>query len=54
VDAAKDLILTGNEITMCEVAKSALASEATAYCYFPDRLSLLREAFTEVFWPHWA
>jgi AcrR family transcriptional regulator len=51
VDAAKDLILTGKEITMREVAKSALVSEATAYRYFPDLLSLLREALADVFWP---
>jgi AcrR family transcriptional regulator len=48
VDAARDLIGTGAEITMPAVAKSALVSEATAYRYFPDLASLLREALTGV------
>ena len=51
VDAAKGLILTGRAVTMPEVARSALVSEATAYRYFPDILSLLREAFADVLWP---
>src|SRR5271165_6525822 len=44
VDAARKLIVTGGEITMPAVAKSALVSEATAYRYFPDLAALLREA----------
>lgn len=48
VAAARDLISTGGEITMAAVAKSALVSEATAYRYFPDLVSLLREALTGV------
>lgn len=44
VQAASDLILTGREVTMPEIAKAALVSEATAYRYFPDLASLLREA----------
>jgi AcrR family transcriptional regulator len=44
VQAAGDLIATGREITMLEVAKAALVSEATAYRYFPDLASLLQEA----------
>jgi AcrR family transcriptional regulator len=51
VDAAKDLILAGKEITMREVATSALVSEATAYRYFPDLLSLLRGVSADVYWP---
>ncbi len=35
VDATRDLIRTGAEVTMPAVAKSALVSEATAYRYFP-------------------
>ena len=35
---------TGREVTMLEVAKAALVSEATAYRYFPDLASLLQEA----------
>jgi len=48
VDAARDLIGTGGEITMAAVATSALVSEATAYRYFPDLASLLREALAGV------
>lgn len=44
VQAAAELSRTGREVTMPEVAKAALVSEATAYRYFPDLLSLLREA----------
>jgi AcrR family transcriptional regulator len=43
VQAAAELVGTGREITMAEVAKAALVSEATAYRYFPDLVSLLRE-----------
>jgi AcrR family transcriptional regulator len=39
-----ELSRTGQEVTMPEVARKALVSEATAYRYFPDLLSLLREA----------
>ena len=42
--AAVELIQTGREVTMLEVAKAALVSEATAYRYFPDLASLLQEA----------
>ena len=44
VSAAADLMVTGAEVTMPEVAKAALVSEATAYRYFPDLASLLSEA----------
>jgi AcrR family transcriptional regulator len=44
VAAARGLIGTGHEVTMPAVAKAALVSEATAYRYFPDLVSLLREA----------
>jgi AcrR family transcriptional regulator len=44
VKAATELMLTGSEVTMPEVAKKALVSEATAYRYFPDLASLLSEA----------
>lgn len=43
VRAAAELIRTGREVTMPEVAKAALVSEATAYRYFPDLVSLLQE-----------
>ncbi|MER5347653.1 TetR/AcrR family transcriptional regulator [Streptomyces mirabilis] len=44
VQAAVELMRTGRDVTMLEVAKSALVSEATAYRYFPDLASLLQEA----------
>jgi AcrR family transcriptional regulator len=44
VQAAGELSRTGREVTMPEVARAALVSEATAYRYFPDLVSLLREA----------
>ncbi len=44
VQAAADLSRTGRDVTMPEIAKAALVSEATAYRYFPDLASLLREA----------
>jgi AcrR family transcriptional regulator len=44
VHAAAELSRTGREVTMPEVAKAALVSEATAYRYFPDLASLLHEA----------
>jgi len=44
VQAAAELSRTGREVTMPEVAKAALVSEATAYRYFPDLGSLLQEA----------
>ena len=50
VAATRELIRTGGEVTMPAVAKSALVSEATAYRYFPDLVSLLREALAGV-WP---
>jgi AcrR family transcriptional regulator len=43
VRAAAELSRTGREVTMSEVAQTALVSEATAYRYFPDLASLLRE-----------
>ena len=50
VAAVQDLARRGAEITMPAVAKAALVSEATAYRYFPDLVSLLREADAGV-WP---
>ena len=44
VQAAAELSRTGREVTMPEVARTALVSEATAYRYFPDIASLLQEA----------
>jgi AcrR family transcriptional regulator len=46
VQAASELIHTGRDVTMPEIARAALVSEATAYRYFPDLASLLREAMS--------
>jgi AcrR family transcriptional regulator len=50
VEATRELIGTSAEVTMPAVAKAALVSEATAYRYFPDLVSLLREAVDGT-WP---
>jgi AcrR family transcriptional regulator len=50
VAAARQLTGTGGEVTMPAIAQAALVSEATAYRYFPDLVSVLREAFTGS-WP---
>lgn len=48
VTAAREAIAAGNEISMPDVARRALVSEATAYRYFPDLGSLLREALAGI------
>jgi len=48
VTAAREAIGSGEEITMPGVARRALVSEATAYRYFPDLASLLREALAGI------
>jgi AcrR family transcriptional regulator len=50
VEAATELVRTGSDVTMPEVAKLALVSEATAYRYFPDLESLLHETIGDM-WP---
>jgi len=50
VAAARDLITGSAEVTMPAVARAALVSEATAYRYFPDLVSLLREVIDGT-WP---
>jgi AcrR family transcriptional regulator len=50
VAAARELIRGSAEVTMPAVAAAALVSEATAYRYFPDLVSLLREAIDGT-WP---
>jgi hypothetical protein len=44
VRAVHELATSGAEITMPSVAQAALVSEATAYRYFPDLVTLLLEA----------
>jgi AcrR family transcriptional regulator len=50
IDACRELVRTGADVTMPEVAKRALVSEATAYRYFPDLVSLLAETIDGL-WP---
>lgn len=45
--AAGELVRDGAEVTMPAVARAALVSEATAYRYFPDLVSLLTEVTAE-------
>jgi AcrR family transcriptional regulator len=48
--ACRDIVASGAPVTMPDVARSALVSEATAYRYFPDLVSLLNEALAGL-WP---
>jgi AcrR family transcriptional regulator len=50
VEACVELIRARQPVSMPEVAKMAMVSEATAYRYFPDLASLLAEALAED-WP---
>jgi len=50
VQACRELIRSGATVTMPDVARLALVSEATAYRYFPDLASLVHEAFDGM-WP---
>ena len=50
VEACRELVRTGSDVTMPEVANLALVSEATAYRYFPDLVSLLGETIDGL-WP---
>ena len=50
VEACVELIQQGRPITMPEVARTAMVSEATAYRYFPDLTTLLAKALAED-WP---
>jgi AcrR family transcriptional regulator len=48
IDAARALIEASGEVSMPLVAQAALVSEATTYRYFPDLVSLLREALSQL------
>ena len=50
IDACRTLIQTGATVTMPDVARLALVSEATAYRYFPDIVTLVSEALVGL-WP---
>jgi AcrR family transcriptional regulator len=52
-EAARELVEAGREVTMPVVAAHAGVSEATAYRYFPDLVTLLRDAVTDT-WPSMA
>ncbi len=49
-EAARELVESGGEVTMPVVASHAGVSEATAYRYFPDLVTLLRDAVQDT-WP---
>jgi AcrR family transcriptional regulator len=50
VDACRELMRSDRPVTMPDVAREALVSEATAYRYFPDLATLLAAAFEDD-WP---
>jgi AcrR family transcriptional regulator len=50
IGACRELIRSGATVTMPDVARLALVSEATAYRYFPDLVSVVDEAFAGM-WP---
>jgi AcrR family transcriptional regulator len=50
IESARSLIRSGSEITMPVIAHAAGVSEATAYRYFPDLLSIMEVGFVGV-WP---
>jgi AcrR family transcriptional regulator len=50
VEACRELVRSGAEVSMPEVAARAMVSEATAYRYFPDLISLLQEVLQGL-WP---
>jgi AcrR family transcriptional regulator len=50
VQAVHELARSGAELTLPSVAEAALVSEATAYRYFPDLVTLLLEADQST-WP---
>jgi AcrR family transcriptional regulator len=50
VEACRGIIRSGSPVTMPEVARAALVSEATAYRYFPDLPALVSQAFPGL-WP---
>ena len=50
LEACGELVRSGAEVSMPEVAARAMVSEATAYRYFPDLVSLLQEVLQGL-WP---
>ncbi len=50
INACRALVQGGASVTMAAVARAALVSEATAYRYFPDLVSLLNDTLDGL-WP---
>jgi AcrR family transcriptional regulator len=50
VEACRELIHGGELVTMPQVSKAAMVSEATAYRYFPDLAALISQTLAED-WP---
>lgn len=50
IEACRGLIRTGSDVSIPEVARTALVSEATVYRYFPDLPSLVNAAIVGL-WP---
>jgi AcrR family transcriptional regulator len=50
IEGCRELMREGRAVTMPEVARTAMVSEATAYRYFPDLASLLSEGMADD-WP---
>ena len=50
VESARSLIRSGSQVTMPMIAQAAGVSDATAYRYFPDLLSVMEVGFVGV-WP---
>ena len=50
VEACRDLILSGAGVSIPDVARVALVSEATIYRYFPDLTSLVNTVLADL-WP---
>ena len=50
IDACRELTQSGATMTMPDVARAAMVSEATAYRYFPDLVTLLQESLAGL-WP---
>jgi len=50
LDACRELMRSDRPVTMPDVARQALVSEATAYRYFPDLATLLAAALEDD-WP---
>jgi AcrR family transcriptional regulator len=51
IDACRALMQQDRQVTMPEVARTALVSEATAYRYFPDLTTLLARSLSEDWLP---